>query len=96
MGGFFHTLGALFRRQDAPAQDDGVPDAETERLRALYRERCSRFRLLLSANKSALEIMADLGRNGHIDADLYEVFVREKVYLQYAEQHLEAGQIDEV
>ena len=42
----------------------------------------------------ALEIMADLGRNGHIDADLYEVFVREKVYLQYAEQHLEAGQID--
>ena len=44
----------------------------------------------------ALEIMADLGRNGHIDADLYEVFVREKVYLQYAEQHLEAGQIDEV
>ena len=44
----------------------------------------------------ALEIMADLGRNGHIDADLYEVFVREKVYRQYAEQHLEAGQIDEV
>ncbi len=60
MGGFFHTLGALFRRQDAPAQGGGVPDAETERLRALYRERCSRFRLLLSANKSALEIMADM------------------------------------
>ncbi|WMW64228.1 PEP/pyruvate-binding domain-containing protein [Nitratidesulfovibrio liaohensis] len=60
MGGFFHTLGTLFRRQDAPAQDGGVPDAETERLRALYRERCSRFRLLLSANKSALEIMADM------------------------------------
>jgi pyruvate,water dikinase len=60
MGGFFHTLGALFRRQDAPAPGDGVPDAETERLRALYRERCSRFRLLLSANKSALEIMADM------------------------------------
>ncbi|WP_341806097.1 PEP/pyruvate-binding domain-containing protein, partial [Nitratidesulfovibrio liaohensis] len=37
-----------------------MPDAETERLRALYRERCSRFRLLLSANKSALEIMADM------------------------------------
>lgn len=60
MSGFFHTLGTLFRRQDAPAQGDGVPDAETERLRALYRERCSRFRLLLSANKSALEIMADM------------------------------------
>ncbi len=60
MGGFFHKLGTLFRRQDAPAQDGGVSDAETERLRALYRERCSRFRLLLSANKSALEIMADM------------------------------------
>lgn len=60
MGGFFHKLGVLFRRQDATARDSGVSEAEAERLRALYRERCSRFRLLLSANKSALEIMADM------------------------------------
>ena len=44
----------------------------------------------------ALQIMADLSRTGHIDPELYAIFVREKVYLQYAEQHLEAGQIDEV
>ena len=43
----------------------------------------------------ALKIMEDLSRNGHIDPDLYEVFVREKVYWQYAEQYLEPEQIDE-
>ena len=43
----------------------------------------------------ALEIMAEFSRNGHIDADLYEVFINKKVYLKYAERYLDALQIDE-
>ena len=34
--------------------------------------------------------------DGHIDPDLFDVFVREKVYLEYAEQFLDPEQIDEV
>ena len=33
---------------------------------------------------------------GHIDPDLFDIFVREKVYLQYAQQFLDPEQIDEV
>jgi len=44
----------------------------------------------------ALEIMGKFARNGHIDPDLFEVFVREKVYLRYAETYLSPQQIDEL
>ncbi len=44
----------------------------------------------------SLEILGKFALNGHVDPDLFEVFVREKVYLQYAEQFLDAEQIDEV
>jgi len=33
---------------------------------------------------------------GHVDPDLFDVFVREKVYLRYAEQFLDPAQVDEV
>lgn len=32
----------------------------------------------------------------HIDPDLFDVFIRKKVYLKYAERFLDAKQIDEV
>lgn len=44
----------------------------------------------------AMAIMANFKRNGHIDPDLFDVFVREGVYRRYAEQFLDATQIDEV
>ena len=44
----------------------------------------------------AMSILANFRRNQHIDPDLFEVFVREKVYLAYAEKFLEPHQIDEV
>ena len=44
----------------------------------------------------ALAIMCKMRDNGHIDPDLFEVFVRERVYLRYGEQFLEAGQVDAV
>jgi HD-GYP domain-containing protein (c-di-GMP phosphodiesterase class II) len=44
----------------------------------------------------ALRILGNFSKNGHIDPDLFEVFIQQKVYLKYAEQYLEPSQIDEV
>jgi HD-GYP domain-containing protein (c-di-GMP phosphodiesterase class II) len=44
----------------------------------------------------ALSIMANMKKGGHIDPDLFEIFVRERVYLRYAERFLAPDQIDEV
>ncbi len=51
------------------------------------------------AGKTLTEALAILGRmklTGHVDPDLFDVFVREKVYLRYAEQFLDPEQIDDV
>jgi HD-GYP domain-containing protein (c-di-GMP phosphodiesterase class II) len=42
----------------------------------------------------AMDILAKFAAGGHIDRQLFEVFVREKVYLRYAERFLDPGQID--
>lgn len=44
----------------------------------------------------SLEILGKFKENGHIDPDLFDVFVREKVYLDYAHRFLAAEQINEV
>jgi HD-GYP domain-containing protein (c-di-GMP phosphodiesterase class II) len=44
----------------------------------------------------ALTIMAKLKLAGHIDPDLFDVFIRERVYLKYAEQFLAPEQVDAV
>ncbi|HLP98488.1 MAG TPA: HD domain-containing phosphohydrolase [Sideroxyarcus sp.] len=49
--------------------------------------------------KTLTESLAILGKfkeNGHIDPDLFDVFIREKVYLTYAKQFLSPEQIDRV
>ncbi|QJR14570.1 HD family phosphohydrolase [Usitatibacter palustris] len=49
--------------------------------------------------KTLSESLGILGRfkeNGHIDPDLFDIFVREKVYLGYAREFLDPEQIDEV
>jgi len=49
--------------------------------------------------KTLTESLAILGRfkeSGHIDPDLFDVFIREKVYLAYAKQFLKPEQIDAV
>jgi HD-GYP domain-containing protein (c-di-GMP phosphodiesterase class II) len=49
--------------------------------------------------KTLTEALTILGRfklNGHIDPDLFDIFIRNKVYLRYAEQFLDPEQIDEV
>lgn len=44
----------------------------------------------------ALQILGNMKLDHHIDPDLFDVFIREKVYLRYAEQYLQPDQIDEV
>jgi HD-GYP domain-containing protein (c-di-GMP phosphodiesterase class II) len=45
--------------------------------------------------RRALTILESMRDEGHIDADLFEVFVREKVYLRYGAEYLDPEQIDE-
>ncbi len=41
-----------------------------------------------------LQILESLAREGHIDSDLHDLFVREKIYLRYAVEHMDPRQID--
>ncbi|HJS16709.1 MULTISPECIES: HD family phosphohydrolase [Rheinheimera] len=43
-----------------------------------------------------LNIMGRMKENQHIDPDLFDIFIDQKVYLQYAEQFLKPGQLDEI
>jgi HD-GYP domain-containing protein (c-di-GMP phosphodiesterase class II) len=42
----------------------------------------------------SLQILGKFKEGGHIDPDLFDVFIRQKVYQQYADQFLDADQID--
>ena len=44
----------------------------------------------------SLEILGRFKQSGHVDPDLFDVFVRKQVYLRYAEAYLDPDQIDEV
>ena len=44
----------------------------------------------------SLEILGRFKQNGHIDPDLFDIFVRNKVYQRYAEMFLDKEQIDSV
>jgi len=44
----------------------------------------------------SLHILGKFKLNGHIDPDLFDIFVRQKVFLNYAESFLDADQIDGV
>ena len=49
--------------------------------------------------KTLSESLAILGKfkeNGHIDPDLFDIFIKEQVYLKYAREFLDPEQIDEV
>jgi HD-GYP domain-containing protein (c-di-GMP phosphodiesterase class II) len=44
----------------------------------------------------SLEILGRMRLNNHVDPDLFDIFVRRKVYRRYAEMFLDPEQIDEV
>ena len=43
-----------------------------------------------------LRIMSFMKKDQHIDADLFDIFIRDKVYLRYAEEFLDPEQIDDI
>lgn len=44
----------------------------------------------------SLFILGKMKEEGHVDPDLFDIFIRRKVYLQYAQEHLDPQQIDDV
>lgn len=44
----------------------------------------------------AMKTLADFKKNGHIDPDLFDIFVKQGVYQQYAKQFLNPEQVDAV
>ncbi len=44
----------------------------------------------------SLHILGKFKLNGHIDPDLFDIFIREKVYLRYAERFVDREQIDAI
>jgi HD-GYP domain-containing protein (c-di-GMP phosphodiesterase class II) len=42
----------------------------------------------------SLGILGKFALNGHIDPNLFDIFVREKVYLNFATKHMQAHQVD--
>ena len=43
-----------------------------------------------------LKIMSYMKKDNHIDPDLFDVFVKDKVYLRYAEEFLDPEQLDDI
>jgi hypothetical protein len=44
----------------------------------------------------SLRILGNFSLNGHIDPDLFDIFIRSKIYLQFARKNMDEKQIDEI
>jgi HD-GYP domain-containing protein (c-di-GMP phosphodiesterase class II) len=44
----------------------------------------------------SLRILGNFAVNGHIDPDLFDIFIRRKVYLEFAKKNMDARQIDAI
>ena len=44
----------------------------------------------------SLSILGKFRENGHVDPDLFDIFVKDRVYLRYAQEFLDPEQLDEV
>jgi HD-GYP domain-containing protein (c-di-GMP phosphodiesterase class II) len=64
--------------------------------RGLTRDEMSVQARVMGIASEALQVLGRMKSNNHIDPDLFDVFVRKKVYLRYAQQFLEPRQIDHV
>ena len=43
-----------------------------------------------------LRIMQEMKNSGHLDPDLYELFIKSGVYMEYAKEYIDKDQIDEI
>jgi HD-GYP domain-containing protein (c-di-GMP phosphodiesterase class II) len=44
----------------------------------------------------SLRILGNFSLNGHIDPDLFDIFIRSKIYLEFAYKNMDERQIDDI
>lgn len=90
MDGTGYPRGLTREQMSVPARVMGIAD--------IFEALTSKDRPYKKAKtlSESLHILGKMKVNQHIDPDLFDIFVREKIYLKYAEQFLEPEQIDEV
>ncbi len=90
MDGSGYPKGLTREQMSIPARVMGIAD--------IFEALTSKDRPYKKA-KTLSESLAILGKmkvDQHIDADLFDVFIREEIYLKYAQEFLEPEQIDQV
>ncbi len=90
MDGTGYPRGLTRDQLSIPARMMGIAD--------VFEALTARDRPYKKANtlSEALHILGEMKEKHHIDADLFDLFVRQKIYLQYARQFLDPEQIDTV
>ena len=90
MDGKGYPRGLTREQMSVPARVMGIAD--------IFEALTSRDRPYKKAKtlSESLNILGKMKLDNHVDPDLFDVFIREKVYLRYAQQFLEPEQIDEV
>ena len=53
------------------------------------------YKKAMSLSQS-LKILGQMKLDNHVDADLFDIFMHEKIYLDYAKKHLGKKQIDDI
>lgn len=90
MDGKGYPRGLTREQMSVPARIMGIAD--------IFEALTSRDRPYKKAKTltESLQILGKMKLDQHVDPDLFDIFIREKVYLQYAKEFLEPEQIDEV
>ncbi|MFI5358199.1 MAG: HD-GYP domain-containing protein, partial [Opitutales bacterium] len=90
MNGTGYPLGLTREQMPVPTRIMGIADI-FEALTA--RDRPYKEGMTLS---QALRILGELKVAGHIDPDLFDIFMRERIYLEYSRQFMNPAKIDEI
>ena len=90
MDGKGYPKGLTREKMSIPARMMGIAD--------IFEALTSRDRPYKKAKtlSESLFILGKMKVDNHIDPDLFDLFIRQKIYLRYAEKFLEPAQIDEV
>ena len=90
MDGKGYPRGLTREQMSIPARVMGIAD--------IFEALTSRDRPYKKAKTltESLHILGQMKLDHHIDPDLFDIFIHEKIYLRYAEKFLEPEQIDEV
>ncbi len=90
MDGKGYPRGLTREQMSIPARVMGIAD--------IFEALTSRDRPYKKAKTltESLHILGQMKLDNHIDPDLFDIFIHEKIYMRYAEKFLEPEQIDEV